>query len=158
MCSKILIILFLMEFWRRLGWPHLSRSCLNLLPYSVGQKSTIIAVKLMKVAGYLVKVALINGYWKNLIFDGQFFLAADLKWKQTQLLCTNTLLLHYQQMGWLTDSLWITCSNSPPRVYKSVIRLALSCVLVTLWAPEVGKNQISGPLATISMALPEHMG
>jgi len=36
------VFFFLTEFLRRLGWPHLSRSRLNFLPYSVRQKSTII--------------------------------------------------------------------------------------------------------------------
>jgi len=70
-----------------------------LLPYSVGQKSTIIADKLIKIAGHLVMVALINGYWKKLISDGRFFLAADWKRKNGMILsCVSILLLHYQQM------------------------------------------------------------
>jgi len=56
--------------------------------------------------------------------------------------CDSNLLHHYQRIDWLRDNLWITCSNNPPCVYKWVIRLALSCVLVTLWPIEIDKNQM----------------
>src|SRR6218665_3338208 len=97
-------------------WPHLPQSRLKLLPYSVDQMSIIIADKLMKIAGHLVMVVLIKGYWKNLISDGQFSSSCRLKMKKNTMIlsCASTLLLHYQQMGRLTDNLWITCSYSPP--------------------------------------------
>src|SRR6218665_267802 len=66
---------------------HLSRSRLNLLPYSVGQKTVISVDKLMKIAGHLVMVVLFKGYWKNLISDGQCSSSCRLKMKKTQLLC-----------------------------------------------------------------------
>src|SRR6218665_841529 len=60
----------------------LSRSRLKLPPYSAGQMSVIIVHKLMKIAGYLVMVVLIRGYWKNLISDGQFSSSCRLKMKK----------------------------------------------------------------------------
>jgi len=59
----------------------------------------------MKIAGHIVMVVLIKGYWKNVISDEQFSSSCRLKiLKNTMILsCTSTLLLHYQRMGWLTD-------------------------------------------------------
>jgi len=37
---------------------------------------------------------------------------------QYDFVIATTLLLHYQQMGWLTDNLLITCSSSLPGVHK----------------------------------------
>src|SRR6218665_172431 len=78
----------------------LSRSRLKLPPYSAGQMSVIIVHKLMKIAGYLVMVVLIRGYWKNLISDGQFSSSCRLKMKKNTmtLSCASTLLLHYQRI------------------------------------------------------------
>src|SRR6218665_2279641 len=57
------------------GVRHLSRSRLNLQPYSVGKESTIIADQLMKLTGHVVMVVLIKGYWKNLYLMHSFPLA-----------------------------------------------------------------------------------
>ena len=62
----------------------LSQSRLKLLPYSVGEMSVIIVDKLMKIAGHLVIVVLIKGYWKNLISDGRCSSSCRLKIKKTQ--------------------------------------------------------------------------
>ena len=47
------------------------------MPYLVGQKSVIIVDKLMKIAGHLVMVVLIKGYWKNLISKIVFMSISD---------------------------------------------------------------------------------
>src|SRR6218665_2737741 len=120
LCKMFTAIFSLFYFWRNskdvYGDPHLSQSRLKLLPYSVGQMSVIIVDKLMIIAGHLVMVVLIKGYWKNLISDGQCSSSCRLKMekKPMTLSCACNLLLHYQQMGQLTDNLFITCSYSLP--------------------------------------------
>ena len=120
------------------------KSRLNALPYSEGHKSSIIADKLMKFAGHLDIVVLIKGCWNNLISDKYFFSSCVLKIGKTTMTLSGacTLLLHYDQMGWLTQKLWTICSNSPKCVHKYAIRLALSCIPVALWPSEIDKNLI----------------
>ena len=45
---------------------EICKSCLNLLPYSEGNKFIIIADKLMKFAGHLAMAVLFKGCGKNL--------------------------------------------------------------------------------------------
>src|SRR6218665_1159614 len=77
------------------------KSRLNLAPCSASRNSTIIADKLMKFAGHLVMVVLIEDCEKNLISEQWFVSGCILQTaKKMMALSGNcTLQLHYHKMG-----------------------------------------------------------
>ena len=77
------------------------KSCLNLLPYSVGRKSVIIAGKLMKFPGHLAYVVLIKGCWRTRYLMDSFFLTADWKLEKKQRLCLVPVLYCSTMTKWV---------------------------------------------------------